>query len=141
MTTTTTTTTQPQGSTTTTTTTTRPEVVTEQKRIVFSEIKISGATANDEFVELYNPLDEDVDLAGWSIKQKTTSKENLISGEYLNGKTIPSKGYFLITSKKEGAYRGVVAGDTTFNSDSYSLLDNQALILYDNFDREIDRIG
>jgi len=64
MTTTTTTTTQPQGSTTTTTTTTRPEVVTEQKRIVFSEIKISGATANDEFVELYNPLDEDVDLAG-----------------------------------------------------------------------------
>jgi hypothetical protein len=38
--------------------------VTEEKRIVFSEIKISGATANDEFVELYNPLDEDVDLTG-----------------------------------------------------------------------------
>jgi len=36
----------------------------EIKRIVFSEIRVSGQNADDEFIELYNPLEEDVNLTG-----------------------------------------------------------------------------
>jgi len=65
----------------------------------------------------------------------------LVSGEYLENKIIPSKGYFLITNKQEGKYTGDVLADTTFNSVSYSLVDNQVIILSDEHNREVDRIG
>jgi hypothetical protein len=65
----------------------------------------------------------------------------LLSEEFLLNKTIPSRGYFLIVNKQDGKYKGNVIADTTFNSDSYSLVDDQVIILYDNYHREIDRIG
>ncbi len=126
---------------TATTTTTLPKIIPDKKSIVFSEIKISGVTAYDEFVEIYNPLDIDVDLTGWSIKQKTSSQSNLVSAEYFESKIVPAKGYFLIANKKVGSYQGAVLADTTFNSESYSLVNNQSLILFDNYSREIDRVG
>ncbi|HRZ29856.1 MAG TPA: lamin tail domain-containing protein [Candidatus Paceibacterota bacterium] len=48
----------------TTTTTTIPVEMGELKKIVFSEIKIDGENADDEFIELYNPLSEEIDLTG-----------------------------------------------------------------------------
>ncbi|HRZ29857.1 MAG TPA: hypothetical protein P5052_03905 [Candidatus Paceibacterota bacterium] len=54
---------------------------------------------------------------------------------------IPANGYFLIVNKQVDKYTGQISSDTTFNSESYSLVNNQALILYDNFGREIDRVG
>ncbi|MFA5230352.1 MAG: hypothetical protein WC422_02945 [Candidatus Paceibacterota bacterium] len=48
----------------TTTTTTIPVEMGELKKLVFSEVKIAGENADDEFVELYNPLDEEINLTG-----------------------------------------------------------------------------
>ena len=137
----TTTTTVPEEIATTTTTTVPEIAMGEIKRIVFSEIRVSGQNADDEFIELYNPLEEDVNLTGWKIKQKSSDSGSLVSGEYLENKIIPSKGYFLITNKQEGKYTGDVLADTTFNSVSYSLVDNQVIILSDEHNREVDRIG
>ncbi|WP_054023068.1 5'-nucleotidase C-terminal domain-containing protein [Bacillus sp. FJAT-28004] len=56
----------------------------------------SGATLKNDFIELYNPTDEDVSLSGWKVRY-TSSKgtfEDKIS-TVLSG-TIKSKGYFLI---------------------------------------------
>ncbi len=41
--------------------------------VIISEVQVSGETANDEFIELYNPTAEEIDLEGWDIKKKTTT--------------------------------------------------------------------
>ncbi|OGL88616.1 hypothetical protein A3I42_01970 [Candidatus Uhrbacteria bacterium RIFCSPLOWO2_02_FULL_49_11] len=35
--------------------------------VVINEIKVGGEKATDEFIELYNPTDAEVNLAGWRL--------------------------------------------------------------------------
>ena len=66
--------------------------------VVISEIQIAGdgtTPANDEFIELYNPTNDAIDMSGWSIQIESISgafdKKNF---EALA--SIPAHGYFLI---------------------------------------------
>ncbi len=58
---------------------------------VISEIQI-GETghAENEFVELYNPTESDINLAGWRLK---TGTQNLVAS--MSG-TLKSHGYYLV---------------------------------------------
>lgn len=81
--------------------------------IVISEVQVSGATSNDEFIELYNPTAVSVDLSSYSIQYKggasgTFSKKNFVSGD-----VIPSSGFFLIAHND---YTGVVVPDMNHGS-------------------------
>lgn len=80
--------------------------------IVISEIQISGATASDEFVELYNPTNLDVSLNGWELTKKTSASdaaEQILSP--ITG-TIPAKGFFLIAHDN---YDGTASADIIYN--------------------------
>ncbi|MGM9600910.1 MAG: CehA/McbA family metallohydrolase [Faecousia sp.] len=55
----------------------------------------SGAVYTYDFVELYNPTDEEVDLTGWSIQYASKAGTFGNNTAVLNGK-IAAKGYFLI---------------------------------------------
>lgn len=72
-----------------------PSVIyAEELSLVISQVQVSGsAGANDEFIELYNPTDFPVSLAGWSVQYKTasgsfpvTAKKNLPEFELGAGK-------------------------------------------------------
>lgn len=54
----------------------------------------SGATHLNDFVELYNPTDEDIDVTGWVIDQQS-AKGNSGGSLTLSG-VVPAGGYFLI---------------------------------------------
>lgn len=89
--------------------------------VLVSEV-MAGTEANgveDEFVELYNPSDNPINLLGWSLKKKTVSgKEyNLVSTGSFSG-TIPAKGFFLITHKN---YKGAVSADLIYSANSQNL--------------------
>src|SRR3990170_744141 len=61
--------------------------------IVISEIQVGGSVANDEFVELYNPTGDAVDLTGWRLRKEGPSPLNLVLS--MSGVIAPH-GYFLI---------------------------------------------
>lgn len=45
------------------------------QKIVISEIQLKGLNEGDEFIELYNPLDIDIDLSIYSIQYKSNQNE------------------------------------------------------------------
>src|SRR5689334_1765983 len=65
--------------------------------IVISQIEITGSSANDEFVELYNPTSSSVNLSKWKLTRKNSagSEGNLVAS--LSGVMLPHS-YFLIGS-------------------------------------------
>ncbi|QQS38368.1 lamin tail domain-containing protein [Candidatus Woesebacteria bacterium] len=94
--------------------------------VVISEIQISGNSANDEFVELYNPTGSAINLEGWRLTRKTASgtESNLIAN--ISG-TIPANGYFLIT---HASYEGSTTADSNYSATSNAIASNNTVILY-----------
>lgn len=69
--------------------------------IVISEILIDGiyesdAATNDEFIEIYNPTENIVDLSGWTIDYRSASSSTFTNKyTFPSGTTIGSHKYFL----------------------------------------------
>lgn len=94
--------------------------------VVISQIEVgSTGAATDEFVELYNPTPNDIDLSSWRLSRKNSggTQDNLVAS--LSG-TIKSHGYFLIGSP---AYSGSVSANQTYSTGS-TIANNNAVILF-----------
>lgn len=118
-------------------------VTTEIKlipKVLINEIKVSGETANDEFIELYNPNNFDIDLADYSLKKKISNgtESLLVSADKFSG-TIPGFGYFLITPQT--GYTGTATPDLYYSGVSYSLTDNNTVILYNKEGEVLSKVG
>jgi len=74
----------------------------EPPTVIINELMWSGSSisANDEWIELYNNTDEDIDLSGWQIT-KNTGTEGLMF-EMPAGLTIVAGEYFLISNYELG---------------------------------------
>lgn len=74
-----------------TATSTEPEII-DGPPIVINEIAWMGtkAQANDEWIELYNKTNSDIDLAGWALESRNQKFSVALEG------VIPAKKYFLL---------------------------------------------
>ncbi len=64
----------------------------EVKSVIISEIAWMGTenSATDEWIELENTTDRNIDLAGWTLRAEDGSPEIELSG------IVPAKGFFLL---------------------------------------------
>lgn len=84
--------------------------------VVISEVQVAGASAGDEFLELYNPTNAAVDLSNWKVEYKSaTGATYLTTLTIPAGKSIAPHGFFLITSVAT-AYTGPTTGDVAHNT-------------------------
>ena len=85
-------------------------------RLVISEIMAGNGAgrSNEEFIELYNPTDKEIDLNDWSLKRKTsqnsTSTLNLVS-KFSAASVIPAKRFFLVAHQNYFDYSSSTAAD------------------------------
>ncbi len=114
---------------TSTTIVSTPVISSNVSHVLISEIQVAGVDAGDEFIELYNPNDNTLDISGWSIQYvsgsaTTISPATVSRKNFVNGNTIPPKGFFLITrslnSGGSDGYRGGVLPDMSHRSFSLS---------------------
>ncbi len=112
--------------------------------LYISEVQISGATSDDEFIELYNPFDTPVDIHNWSIQRETITgvftKKNFVSPAI-----IPGYGHYLIANT---SYDGAIAPDLSHSSFNLSstgttvfLVNNQTLLTEGTEMSIIDKVG
>lgn len=105
--------------------------------VVINEVQIgSEESVNDEFIELYNTTNNEIDLTGWSIYKKTSggNESSFVSKSRFENIKIPSSGTLFLA--REGQYLGTKTVDVFWPS-SYSLASNNSLALYKDFENKI----
>ncbi len=110
------------------------------QHVVISEVQLSGGTgySTNEFVELYNPTDLPIALAGWKLAKQTAtgSEYNLIDS--IGNVTIAGHSFFLLAHPV--GYRGTTQPDAYYSTTN-SIADNNTVILYDNNAAVVDMVG
>jgi len=95
-------------------------------KVLISEIQVSGVSDDkQEFVELYNPNNQNIDLTGWYLQRKTAESSSWStyapSGSFAS-KNIVANGYFLIA--RSGYYPGsadISTDNPITNDNSFAL--------------------
>ena len=68
--------------------------------VVINEVYGGGgnnnATLKNDFVELYNPTDQEIDISGWTILQRSKTNTGNGSFTFPAGTKIPAKSYYVI---------------------------------------------
>lgn len=115
------------------------KAATDNSNVVISQIQIAGTTANDEFVELYNPTAADINLAGWRLDRRTASLSATpaILVESLSG-TIASRGYYLITSNESSASN---SADKLYSNTNHIAANNTVILFSDAGQTVVDKVG
>lgn len=111
--------------------------------LVISEVQITGVPADDEFVEIYNPTNNPVDVTGWRLSRKTASgaqQYNLLTP--FPSLVIPAHGYLLVVSPEYNATsHSGVTGDIPYSTTQH-LADNNTIILYSDAGiTVVDKVG
>jgi endonuclease G len=104
---------------------------------LISEIQIeSSSSKKDEFIELYNPNDSDLDLTSWYLQRKTKTGSDfssLVPKSLLSGKIIQAKSYLLIAN-----------ASSTFSADvftNYSISEDNTIFLKNPTKEVADKVG
>ncbi|TMQ51228.1 MAG: T9SS type A sorting domain-containing protein [Candidatus Eisenbacteria bacterium] len=110
--------------------------------VVISEFATRGSSsATDEFVELYNPTDNAIDISGWKQQYKSASGTTWSDRAILPANSsIPARGFFLIANT---SYVGSVTPDYTSSlwTSGTGMADNGHVRIIDASAVEVDKVG
>lgn len=95
-----------------------------QKSILISEVLTrTEASAHEEFVEIYNPHDEEIDISSWQLQYLSASgsdwSDKIRSTQHIEpNMTIPSKGFYVFATENYSESHPEIAVDRTLSSGS-----------------------
>ncbi|MGD0577095.1 MAG: lamin tail domain-containing protein, partial [Candidatus Staskawiczbacteria bacterium] len=125
-----------------------PMPVVPLKNILINEIQIDSVAGtggtDDDWVELYNPNDSPVSLAGWSIQKSGYSKTNcsvntsFYSKQFDSSAVVPANGFYLVVSTKANDSLKALAVPPNGMTIGWSLSDNNTIYLVKNTDKITD---
>lgn len=106
--------------------------------VVMSEISWMGTSSSftDEWVEIYNNTDSEIDLSGWSIRSETDSSPDIL----LSGK-IRSQSFFLIERTNDEVIADVKADLVASFGKGGLLNSGEVLVLSDPSGKVHDLVG
>jgi len=100
-------------------------------KVLISEIQIASATNTyDEFIELYNPNEQEVDISQWSIQKSYSTSTTFYKKNFEKESKIPGKGYFLIVNTGSTDQNLFNLADTTHKV--FNLTQNNSVYLVKN---------
>lgn len=122
----------------------KPKQKTENNKILISEIMIGGEKADDEYIELYNPNDEEIDLTGWKLLLIKNGKIQTIVGGRADAKfdniIIKPYSYLLLANASSNLTYLNIKPDIIW-AKSNKLTDNDSIALVNSNDEIVDLVG
>ena len=108
--------------------------------LVISEVKIgSEVSPTDEFIEIYNPSLNTVDVSGWMLTKKTAAADATEAAELITlpeNTEIAPQSYYLLAHTN---YNGTPSADLSYAGDSIS--NNNTIYLKDEMGTVVDKLG
>jgi signal peptidase I len=106
-----------------------PDLTNIANHVVISEIQIAGATADDEFVEIYNPTSLSINLSTLPLKLHLISGTGTDANRVITftNSTIPAHGFFLIGPST--GYTRSTTLDATYASSGTKIVNDGAVYI------------
>ena len=109
--------------------------------IVITEVRTQYASAYEEFIELYNDSDEDVNVLGWCVNYVSTAQKSvcLQSKEAgIVGLVLPARSYIVLVSNSFAVNNPTFGYDFAF---PYGLSNGSgSVVLVNNLGEEVDSV-
>ncbi len=103
--------------------------------VLISEVQVAGVDEGDEFIELYNPTESEIDTSGWSIQYLSGSASSTVQAvkkNFESGNKIGARSYFLVArglnSSSTDGYVGARTPDLSHRTFSLSGAANGATV-------------
>ncbi|PIR58558.1 MAG: hypothetical protein COU70_00165, partial [Parcubacteria group bacterium CG10_big_fil_rev_8_21_14_0_10_35_15] len=107
-------------------------------KILISEIQIDTATSsNYDFIELYNPNPENINISGFQLKKRTSTGSEFSVRVFPLGNIILANDYFL-WANSDYAFSGLILPDAT---STQTLAKNNSLAFFDKNGNLLDSLA
>jgi len=115
-------------------------VQAQTDHVVISEFATIGpGGAYDEFVELYNPTDSDINIQGWKLEYALTVWATRATIGPADNKIIPSHGFYLLANP--AGYAGAVTPDKWWDDTTGFANENRSIRIVDSLSNVVDMVG
>jgi len=109
--------------------------------VIINEIFWSGSSLSlaDEFIELANTTDQEIDISNWTIENAAAGDDNLLLP---TSSTIPALGFFLVANYSSDNDKTILAAEGDLVESAISLANSEArYVLRDAEGNSVDEAG
>ena len=101
------------------------------------EVQISGAQADEDYIKIHNPLDQEIDVGRYQLKKKSSTGKEYSLRIFPSLTTIPPKGEIIWANSKDGYAQTLSAQiESTAN-----LSTNNSIAFFDKNGKIISALG
>lgn len=105
--------------------------------VVISEVQVRGTSTLNDFVELYNPTGEAVDLGGWKLRKKSSTGTESSVIVFAEGASISAHSFFLWANSLEGYAESLAADAST----TQTLAPDNSVVFKTGGDEVVDQVA
>lgn len=107
--------------------------------IVIGEFRTRGPNGgNDEFIELFNPTNQTVDISGWLVKYSSASGAIETRVTIAGNISLPPGRHYLVANNASDGYSGSVTADQTYTT---GIADDGGIALTQADGTIVDQVG
>jgi hypothetical protein len=110
-----------------------PSLTKAVETILIVEVQIAGASSNNDFIKIYNPTNNDLDIGSFKLRKKSSTSSESSIRAFPQGSKILANGYFLWTNS-ENNFANSLSADvsskaTLAKNNSVAILNSEGVIL------------